>query len=110
MKNVKKSLRQIVKKKNLGLASLMLLGAQLSAQTGGIVGVNAATTELKNYVTPVTNLMLAAGTIIGIIGGLILFIKWNNGERDLNKQLMGYVGSLIFLVLIPLVVKSFTGV
>lgn len=78
------------------------------AQGGGGAGIQAAATEIKGYVTPITTLMYAIGLVVGIIGGIRIYIKWSAGD-DINKELMGYGGAFIFLMVVPTVVKGFFG-
>ncbi|SER30867.1 DUF4134 domain-containing protein [Pedobacter rhizosphaerae] len=91
--------------------ALLLLSATSSAQTGGgTTGINAATSTLTSYVDPVSTLILAIGAVVGIIGGVMVYIKWNSGDRDINKEVMSWGGSCIFLVLVSVVIKAFFGV
>jgi len=93
----------------LVLAAAMLVATDIFAQSG-ITGLDAGTKELKRYVTPITNLTMAIGGIVGIIGGVRIYNKWNSGDQDVNKELMGWGGSCVFLLVAPLVVKGFFGV
>jgi len=75
----------------------------------GVNGLNTATSTLKTYVDPTTNIALVIGGLVGIIGGIRVYSKWNGGDRDINKDLMGWGGSCLFLVLSSLIVKAFFG-
>ncbi|MGE8425469.1 MAG: DUF4134 family protein, partial [Sphingobacterium siyangense] len=50
------------------------------------------------------------GAVVGIVGGVRVYIKWNSGDNDINKELMGWGGSCLFLVLVSVVIKAFFGV
>ncbi|WP_431293360.1 DUF4134 domain-containing protein [Pedobacter sp. P26] len=94
---------------SLGLA--MLLAGHSFAQTaGGTTGINAATSSLTSYVDPISTLTLAIGAVVGIIGGVRVYIKWNSGDQDINKDIMGWGGSCLFLVLVSVFIKAFFGV
>ncbi|WGQ08976.1 DUF4134 domain-containing protein [Pedobacter gandavensis] len=99
-------------KKLYAFAALIVAAAQTAkAQTGGgTTGINAATSSLTSYVDPVSTLTLAIGAVVGIIGGVRVYIKWNSGDQDINKELMGWGGSCLFLVLVSVVIKAFFGV
>ncbi|MCT1531368.1 DUF4134 domain-containing protein [Sphingobacterium daejeonense] len=99
-------------KKLFASAAIMTMVAQnLLAQTGGgTTGINAATSSLTSYVDPVATLTLAIGAVVGIVGGVRVYIKWNSGDNDINKELMGWLGSCLFLVLVSVVIKAFFGV
>lgn len=102
-----------VRTKRLFASAVAIIAAaqSLLAQTGGgTTGINAATSSLTSYVDPVSTLTLAIGAVVGIIGGVRVYIKWNSGDQDINKELMGWGGSCLFLVLVSVVIKAFFGV
>lgn len=100
------------KKLLMSAAALYLAANQtVKAQAGGgTTGINAATSSLTSYVDPVSTLCLAIGAVVGIVGGIRVYIKWNSGDQDINKELMGWMGSCLFLVLVSVVIKAFFGV
>ncbi|HEY9002812.1 MAG TPA: DUF4134 domain-containing protein [Mucilaginibacter sp.] len=72
-------------------------------------GINSATTQVKSYFDSGCNLMYAIGAVVGIIGAVRVFNKWNHGEPDTNKVAAAWFGSCIFLVVVATVLKSFFG-
>jgi hypothetical protein len=80
----------------------------LTAQ--GALGIDAASSELATYIDPVGNLILILGAVVGLVGGVRVFIKWNSGDQDVQKALMGWLGSCLFLVTVGIVIKAFFGV
>lgn len=88
----------------IAMASHQTLFAQ------GAAGITAATSELTTYVDPVANLILIIGAVVGLIGGVRVYIKWNSGDQDVQKAIMGWFGSCLFLVLVGIVIKAFFGV
>ena len=95
--------------KLLLLTVLVVITDVLFAQNGK-QAITTATTELKSYVDVIGSLVLAVGGVVGFVGGVRVYIKWNNGDQDVNKALMGWMGSCIFLVLVGTVIKAFFGV
>lgn len=95
--------------KLLLLTVLVVMTDVLFAQNGK-QAITTATTELKSYVDVIGSLVLAVGGVVGFVGGVRVCIKWNNGDQDVNKALMGWMGSCIFLVLVGTVIKAFFGV
>ena len=93
--------------KQFALLTLFALTAKIILAQNGRQAITTATTELKSYVDVVGNLILAIGGVVGFVGGVRVYIKWNNGDQDVNKALMG---SCIFLVLVGTVIKAFFGV
>ncbi len=92
------------------LAALCLSVVQSTFAQGGTVGIDAATSSLTSYVDPISTLILAIGAVVGLIGGIRVYIKWNSGDQDINKELMSWGGSCLFLVLVSVVIKAFFGV
>lgn len=92
------------------MTALCLSAAQSTFAQGGTVGIDAATSSLTSYVDPISTLILAIGAVVGLIGGIRVYIKWNSGDQDINKELMSWGGSCLFLVLVSVVIKAFFGV
>ena len=90
-------------------AALILLNAAVNAQDGN-AGINAATTQVKSYFAARTSLMYAIGAIVGLIGAVKVYNKWNHGEPDTGKVAAAWFGSCVFLVIVATVLKSFFGV
>ena len=82
----------------------------VAADAQGALGIDAASSELATYVDPVSNMILILGAIVGLVGGVRVFIKWNSGDQDVQKALMGWLGSCLFLVTVGIVIKAFFGV
>jgi len=88
---------------------LLLFSGAVQAQDGN-AGINAATTQVKSYFAAGTNLMYAIGAIVGLIGAVKVYNKWNHGEPDTGKVAAAWFGSCVFLVIVATVLKSFFGV
>jgi hypothetical protein len=99
-----KSFKQLV-------ATLFMIAVtfNLYAQDGNS-GITAATTQVKGYFATVTSLMYAIGAIMGLVGAIKVFKKWNDGEHDTGKVASSWFGSCIFLVVVSTVLKSFFSV
>jgi phage-related minor tail protein len=70
-------------------------------------GIDQATAEVSSYVDPVSNLIIAIGAVVGLIGGVRVYIKWQSGDQDTQKAIMGWFGACLFLILVGVVIKSF---
>ncbi|MFC5626201.1 DUF4134 domain-containing protein [Algoriphagus winogradskyi] len=90
--------------------ALAMAIVSISSHAQGVQGITAAESSLLTYVDPVASLCLVIGAVVGIIGGFRVYSKWNQGDQDINKELMGWLGSCIFLVLVSVVIKAFFGV
>lgn len=76
----------------------------------GNAGIQEATNKVKSYFDTGCDLMYAIGAVVGIIGAIKVFNKWNAGESDTNKVAAAWFGSCIFLVIVATVLKSFFGI
>lgn len=94
------------------ITTALLLGVTqgvLYAQDGN-AGINEATRKVKSYFNSGTNLMYAVGAIVGLIGAVKVFQKWNAGDHDTGKVAAAWFGSCVFLVVVATVIKSFFGI
>lgn len=87
----------------------MLIGA-ISFSQDGNAGINEANTKVRSYFAAGTNLMYAVGAILGLIGAVKVYQKWNSGDPDTGKVAAAWFGSCVFLVVVATVIRSFFGV
>ncbi len=73
-------------------------------------GINEANDQVRSYFDPGTNLMYAVGAIVGLIGAVKVYQKWNAGDQDTGKVAAAWFGSCVFLVVVATVIKAFFGV
>lgn len=112
MKSPKSNLGSVaaaVYKRVLAAVLMLLISLPLLAQDGNS-GITAATTQVNSYFSTGTRLMYAIGAIVGLVGAIKVFKKWNDGEHDTGKVASSWFGSCIFLVVVATVLKSFFGV
>ena len=72
--------------------------------------INEANTKVRSYFASGTNLMYAVGALLGLIGAVKVYQKWNAGDPDTGKVAAAWFGSCVFLVVVATVIKSFFGV
>ena len=77
-----------------------------NAQDGN-AGINEATMRVRSYFATGTNLMYAIGAIMGLVGAVKVYQKWNSGDPDTGKVAAAWFGSCIFLVIVATVLRSF---
>jgi len=75
----------------------------------GNAGIQQANTQVRSYFESGTNLMYAIGAILGLIGAVKVYSKWNAGDQDTSKVAAAWFGSCIFLVVVATIIKSFFG-
>jgi hypothetical protein len=101
----------IKQSKALGLSLVVfLLSVTLSLAQDGNAGINEATMRVRSYFTTGTNLMYAIGAILGLVGAVKVFQKWNSGDPDTGKVAAAWFGSCVFLVIVATVLRSFFGI
>lgn len=89
--------------------ALVTLYTTASAQDGNS-GINEANTKVRSYFASGTSLMYAVGALLGLIGAVKVYQKWNSGDQDTGKVAAAWFGSCVFLVIVATVIKSFFGV
>jgi hypothetical protein len=76
----------------------------------GNAGILEATNKVKSYFDTGVSLMYAVGAVVGLIGAVKVYQKWNAGEPDTGKVAASWFGSCIFLVIVATVLRSFFGI
>lgn len=91
------------------LLCVMTISIALYAQDGN-AGINEANTKVRSYFNSGTNLMYAVGAVLGLIGAVKVYSKWNSGDPDTGKVAAAWFGSCVFLVVVATVIRSFFGI
>lgn len=91
------------------LIAALFLSLSLLAQDA-TAGINEANTMVRSYFDSGTNLMYAVGAIVGLIGAVKVYQKWNSGDHDTGKVAAAWFGSCVFLVVVATVIRSFFGI
>lgn len=102
---MKRRIQEIFQRSSVVLATLVFSVSQIMAQSSA--GIDQATAEVGTYIDPVSNLIIAIGAVVGLIGGVRVYIKWQSGDQDTQKSIMGWFGACLFLILVGVVIKSF---
>lgn len=93
------------------LSALLITSIIAKAGTAdGDAGIKQATTMLTSYFATGTTLLYAIGAVVGLVGAIKVYNKWNSGDGDTSKVAASWFGSCIFLVIVATVLKSFFGV
>lgn len=104
MKNYFK--KNITERKMLVLVMVMLAMTPALAQ-GGASAISNAASDIRDYWDPIKLILKAVGGLVGFIGGLRVYNKWTNGDQDVNKEILGYGGAMVFLIVVPEFVTAF---
>jgi hypothetical protein len=93
----------------LALSVYCLSYVVANAQDGN-AGINEAATQVKGYFDTGTQLMYAIGAVLGLVGAVKVYQKWNSGDPDTSKVAAAWFGSCVFLVIVATVLGSFFGI
>jgi len=111
MEKVKLGTERLSQKVRYVLTTALLMGISLySRAQDGNAGINEANQKVRGYFDSGTNLMYAVGALLGLIGAVKVYQKWNAGDPDTSKVAAAWFGSCVFLVVVATVIKSFFGV
>lgn len=99
----------IWKAKRVTMAIAAMLGPLVAIAQDGAAGIEEANSQVRSYFEPGTNLMYAIGAVLGLVGAVKVFQKWNAGDQDTGKVAAAWFGSCIFLVVVATVLQSFFG-
>ena len=97
-----------IKKLSLLILNFSLL--MIAKAQDGNAGIQEANTRVRSYFDSGTNLMYAIGAILGLIGAVKVYQKWNAGDHDTGKVAAAWFGSCVFLVVVATVIRSFFGI
>ncbi|SDD99681.1 DUF4134 domain-containing protein [Riemerella columbipharyngis] len=86
---------------------LMIFAISPVWAAGGAEAIGDAVNSIKGYYDQVKNLIYAIGGVVGLVGGVRIYNKWQNGDQDINKEIMGWGGACIFLLLVPTFISAF---
>jgi hypothetical protein len=95
---------------SIGAVVLVLFFHYNGYAQDGVAGINEANQKVRSYFDAGTELMYAVGAILGLIGAVKVYQKWNAGDPDTGKVAAAWFGSCVFLVVVATVIKSFFGV
>jgi hypothetical protein len=112
MKMCKRSFKKQSQKKLFPVGAALVLTVLHFAALAqdGNAGINAANEQVRSYFDSGTNLMYAVGALLGLIGAVKVYQKWNAGDQDTGKVAAAWFGSCVFLVIVAIVIRSFFGV
>lgn len=102
-------MKRVVKRGLLAAFCLVINRINSYAQDGN-AGIQEANQQVRSYFAAGTNLMYAVGAIVGLIGAVKVYNKWNSGDPDTGKVAAAWFGSCVFLVIVATVLQSFFGI
>lgn len=89
--------------------SMWCLSYAIAYAQDGNAGISEAATQVRGYFDTGTQLMYAIGAVLGLVGAVKVYQKWNSGDPDTSKVAAAWFGSCVFLVIVATVLGSFFG-
>ncbi|MDR1056463.1 MAG: DUF4134 domain-containing protein [Prevotellaceae bacterium] len=110
MKKIKNKLLKIYVVLFMTCFAMLLVPAELSAQTSGIAkaktALNTTTSEVSGLYDTAYKALLAIAAIVGIIGGFIVYSKWSSGDPNATKLAAAWFGAALFLAAVGVFIKA----
>jgi hypothetical protein len=109
---MRKMVNQSGKKKMIFFSMLVLIVLMPVIANAGIfldinAGLTSAASTINGTYALVSKLCLAVGAIVGLAGGIRVYIKWNSGDHEIQKDVIGWAGACVFLLLTGTVLSVF---
>lgn len=92
------------------IVCLLAFTATDSFAQSGQQAINTASSEVLGYFDSVGDLVLAIAGLVGFVGVISVFVKWNNGDKDIQKDVMAWGGSCIFVIIAGVFLKAVFGI
>lgn len=93
----------------MSVAAILIMSIVANGQDGN-AGILDANNKVRSYFASGTQLMYAIGAVLGLIGAVKVYSKWNAGDHDTGKVAAAWFGSCVFLVVVVTVIKAFFGI
>ena len=101
-----KLLQKILLAGSVLLLSFGVAFAQNPGIQAGAQAIQQASADLQAYFEPVTTLIYIIAALVGLFGGFRIYSKWQNGDQDVQKSAIGWVGAVLFLLSIAAVLQA----
>lgn len=108
--NFKKFIQQKLTITGTLLVQLLFVISYEAYAQDGLAGINEANQQVRSYFDAGTQLMYGIGALLGLIGAVKVYQKWNAGDPDTGKVAAAWFGSCVFLVVVATVIQSFFGI
>ncbi|MGV8134103.1 MAG: DUF4134 domain-containing protein [Mangrovibacterium sp.] len=69
-------------------------------------GIDRAVAQMSSFMDIAFNLVIAIGSLIGLIGSVRVYIEWQSADQNTRKAIMRWFGACLFLILVSVIVKA----
>jgi hypothetical protein len=88
------------------MASGLTLYTQVAYGQGIKEGLESAKTGLTGVFSALQIVLYAVAAIVGLYGGFRCYSKWQHGDKEIGKDIAGWAGACIFIVVMGTVLKT----
>lgn len=89
-------------------ASLFIQGVAMAQNTiaDGADALDSLTSDLENYIDPVTKVVYIVAAVVGLVGALRVYSNWQGGKENVMASATGWLGACLFLLVANTVVRT----
>ncbi|MGV8094182.1 MAG: DUF4134 family protein [Mangrovibacterium sp.] len=69
-------------------------------------GIDKTIADVSSFVDTAFNLIIAIGSLIGLIGSVRVYIEWQGADQNTRKAIMRWFGACLLLILVSVVIKT----
>jgi len=88
---------------------VLLRPGALIAQVPGISEFYQASAEVRQQFFSFSDLAMVIGAISGLLGGLRVYANWQGGRHHIDRQVVGWLLSCIFLSICSVFLRGLFG-
>ena len=95
---------------NYGLLLLLIFGPQLlfgQDLESGIEALEEAGEGIANYFEPMETIIYTLAGIMALFGIFKVYSKWQGGDANVMSAAVGWLASVLFLIIAITIIKSF---
>lgn len=93
----------------LSLLALIFDAPIAVAQAPGLNEFYQATNQIRQHYFSFSDFAMVIGAISGLLGGLRVYVNWQGGRHHIDRQVMGWLLSCIFLNLCGIFLRGLFG-
>ena len=91
---------------SLVIGVAVLWSHKLVAQDELKQAVEGATTQITNAKAGAIRLGKGVAAVVGVVGAIAVYGKWSNGESDVRKASVSWLGGLLFIAIAFIILES----
>ena len=65
---------------------------------------------LNIYYSHISSLLMTGGAIVATIGACRIYYKWQSGQGNIENEIVGWTGGIIFLLASGLAISAIFGI